>query len=263
MSETSSLFDKQKSDCFSKIDLSRKGSIDEPILKIIETLNTHKNYFSLSSCSGRIVVLREGGSPIDAHQDEASNELTSSVVKAGCAWIHVDHEVVDVDKVLQLIQQHTESQITKGCVVIKFEPLVLHIQCRSTEHAKLLHTVAIEAGFRNSGITLGKSGKVVSAVRSTHALEVPVSDDSGKLLVSPDYIKFILRKSNTKLEENFRRIALFEQKLIEYLSKSGEKPKQKKVNKPRRVKEKIVDHNSENGGDSDFIEIDFLNLDQE
>ena len=114
------------------------------------------------------------------------------------------------------------------------------------------------------GITLGKSGKVVSAVRSTHALEVPITDESGKLLVSPEYIKFILSKSNTKLEENFRRITLFEQKLTQYLSKGSEKPKQRKFNKPRKVKEKIVnDNNSENNGDADFIDIDFLNLNQD
>ena len=38
-----------------------------------------------------------------------------------------------------------------GCVVIKFEPLVLHIQCRDIDAAKLVHTASVEAGFRNSG----------------------------------------------------------------------------------------------------------------
>ena len=50
MSAGKNLFDKQKSECFAKLDLSRKGSIDQPILNIIQTFNQHNDYFSLSSC---------------------------------------------------------------------------------------------------------------------------------------------------------------------------------------------------------------------
>ena len=32
---------------------------------------------------------------------------------------------------------------------------------------------------RNSGFTFGKAGKVVLAIRSTHGLEVPLTDDQG------------------------------------------------------------------------------------
>jgi tRNA(Phe) wybutosine-synthesizing methylase Tyw3 len=45
------------------------------------------------------------------------------------------------------------------------------------------HTCALESGFRNSGITLGKHGKIILAVRSCIGLEVPVTED-GILLVS-------------------------------------------------------------------------------
>ena len=38
---------------------------------------------------------------------------------------------------------------------------------------QLVHLTAVESGFRNSGITVGRAGKFVSAVRSTHGLEVP------------------------------------------------------------------------------------------
>ena len=36
---------------------------------------------------------------------------------------------------------------------------------------------------RNSGLTQGRAGKLVAAVRSTHGLEVPLSTDQGMLLV--------------------------------------------------------------------------------
>lgn len=39
-----------------KLDISRKGSIDEPIVDLIEYINCESNYYTTSSCSGRIVI---------------------------------------------------------------------------------------------------------------------------------------------------------------------------------------------------------------
>ena len=47
--------------------------------------------------------------------------------------------------------------------------------------AKRLLTISTDTGFRNSGFTFGKAGKVVLAIRSTHGLEVPLTDESGNL----------------------------------------------------------------------------------
>lgn len=46
------------------------------------------------------------------------------------------------------------------------------------------------------------------AVRSTHCLEVPLSHE-GRLLVSQEYIEFLVRVANQKMEENIRRIDRF------------------------------------------------------
>uniref|UniRef100_A0A3B5RBE1 tRNA wybutosine-synthesizing protein 3 homolog n=2 Tax=Xiphophorus TaxID=8082 RepID=A0A3B5RBE1_XIPMA len=70
------------------------------------------------------------------------------------------------------------------------------------------HSVAVNSGFRNSGLTVGKTGKIVSAVRSTHGLEVPLSRH-GKLLVDEDYIQFLTQIANQKMEENLRRVQRF------------------------------------------------------
>ncbi|KFV94065.1 tRNA wybutosine-synthesizing protein 3, partial [Eurypyga helias] len=88
-----------------------------------------------------------------------------------------------------------------GDVVLKFEPFVLHVLCRELRDAQLLHSAAIESGFRNSGITVGRGGKIVMAVRSTHCLEVPLSRQ-GKLMVSEEYIEFLVDVANGKMEEN-------------------------------------------------------------
>ncbi len=53
-------FNQAKTSVTSKVDFSRKGSVDEPVQDLLQTLNLHPDLFSLSSCSGRIIILREG-----------------------------------------------------------------------------------------------------------------------------------------------------------------------------------------------------------
>ena len=52
------LFDKQKLETLKTADLSRKGSFDQLIDEFLRCLNKHNDYFTLSSCSGRIVLLK-------------------------------------------------------------------------------------------------------------------------------------------------------------------------------------------------------------
>ena len=53
------VFRKQKLSCLSKIDLSRKGSIDEAVAGIVVFINQCDQYFTTSSCSGRICIYEE------------------------------------------------------------------------------------------------------------------------------------------------------------------------------------------------------------
>ena len=76
---------------------------------------------------------------------------------------------------------------------------------------------SLEAGYRNSGLTVGKAGKIVLAVRSTHGLEVPLTDHQGKRIVDERYIKFITEEANIKLAENETRIINYEIKCNEKL----------------------------------------------
>jgi tRNA wybutosine-synthesizing protein 3 len=188
-----SMFDRQKSVKLAKVDLSRKGSVDAPIVNLLQKLNDHEDYVSLSSCSGRIIVFISG----------------ENNIKKGCDWILVKHDPVveETDDVWDLVQNNLGR---KGVITLKFEPFILHVQCRNFEAAKKLLTSATEAGFRNSGFTSGKAGKVVLAIRSTHGLEVPLSDEDGTLLVDRRYVSFVTGLANTKLALNGEKIKKLE-----------------------------------------------------
>ncbi|XP_072220389.1 tRNA wybutosine-synthesizing protein 3 homolog [Leuresthes tenuis] len=191
-------FGQWKKQCLNKLDLSKKGSVDEDIQHVVSLLNSCKEFFTTSSCSGRIILI-----------DGVPN--SSDVHKRDCVWLFVSHQKCTFDELMSGLSR------SNGDAVLKFEPFVLHIQCQRLEDAQLMHSVAINSGFRNSGLTVNKKGKIITAVRSTHCLEVPLSHD-GKLLVEHEYIHFLTQIANQKMEENFRRLQRFYQNLQAALS---------------------------------------------
>ncbi|CAG5136566.1 unnamed protein product [Candidula unifasciata] len=182
-------FAKQKSDRLKHADLSRKGSVDEALHDVVNLINSMPMYFTTSSCSGRTIVVQN---------QNAENKIQ----KNGCKWLHVTHDKVQVVDIENAVEDLT------GEAVFKFEPMVMHVQCQSLEDARRMHQAAVAAGFRNSGITVGTKGKIITAIRSTHSLEAPLSSE-GKILVSNDYLKYLTASANRKLEENFARIHRF------------------------------------------------------
>lgn len=178
-------FFKEKTEVLQKHDLSRKGSIDSPIHDLVNFINSLNSYFTTSSCSGRTIVFSNTGSK-----------------KKGCNWIFVSHDIISVNEITKHLESHS------GSAILKFEPFVLHTQCLTIEDAQILLRVGVQAGFKNSGISIGKSGKIIVALRSTLSLEVPLSSE-GSLLVSDEYIQFIVNICNEKMLSNWDRIERF------------------------------------------------------
>ncbi|KAM6262363.1 tRNA wybutosine-synthesizing protein 3 homolog [Porphyrio hochstetteri] len=185
-------FAQRKARRLARADASRKGGLDERAAAVVRLLNGRAPFCTTSSCSGRL-VLAQGG---------AAGPSGCGARKADCTWLMVTHDPCVKDDVMAALERAT------GDVVLKFEPFILHVLCQELQDAQLLHSVAMESGFRNSGITVGRGGKVMVAVRSTHCLEVPLSHE-GKLMVSEEYIEFLIHIANQKMEENIRRIDRF------------------------------------------------------
>lgn len=189
-------FDQQKSTSLSKVDLSKKGSVDEPIQDLVNAINQSSDFFTTSSCSGRALLF--------------SYETSDKAKKSDCHWHFTSHHpIVDyADFTASLDQAKTTNP--DSSLILKFEPFVLHVQSRSLSKAKTFHTCALECGYRNSGLTLGKGGKVTVAVRSTLCLEVPLGP-AGGLLVSDAYLRYlVMNVIKDKFDRNTDGIKRFE-----------------------------------------------------
>ncbi|XP_068809669.1 tRNA wybutosine-synthesizing protein 3 homolog [Struthio camelus] len=185
-------FGRRKAQRLARADGSRAGGVDGRVAALLRLLNAQPPFCTASSCAGRVLLAQLPAADSDRYE----------VQKKNCSWLMVTHELCVKDDVMTALEKAT------GDVVLKFEPFVLHVLCQELQHAQLLHAVAINSGFRNSGITVGRRGKIVMAVRSTHCLEVPLSH-KGKLMVSEEYIEFLIHTANRKMEENMRRIDRF------------------------------------------------------
>lgn len=131
-------------------DKSRKGSVDAPIAALVQDLNTRKDMYTTSSCSGRISIFGEAG------------EAERVAGKKGGEWLLASHDTVDVQTVLQALREgvqnsgacsftgvanfrHTWSThlVNAGATyVLRYEAFILAAECESLEAATWLVNTA-------------------------------------------------------------------------------------------------------------------------
>ncbi|KAH9608479.1 hypothetical protein KSS87_000681 [Heliosperma pusillum] len=183
-------------------DKSPKGNIDAPIIPLLSAINNHPSYFTTSSCSGRISIF--------SHKPNSSK---------GGTWAFISHEPADPNPVLDLILPPSLAESTQpesGELVFRFEPLIIAIECKDVGSAQFMVSLAISCGFRESGITSVSGKRVIIAIRCSIRMEVPLGC-RGKIMVSRDYLRYLVEIANDKMSANWKRTQGF----MEGLRKNG------------------------------------------
>ncbi len=181
-------FQKRKKQQFSKKDKSIENGIDKDIRKLCNKINSSKNYYTTSSCSGRIVLI------IDSEKKQENLFLFRT---------HNKTSFREIKKELEKIKM-------KKLIYFKQEPVILHAACSSLENAQKLIDDAKLAGWKSSGII--SSRRFVCELRSTEKLELPI-ENKGKVLISDSYLKLLVKEANKKLARTRKKIKNLE-KLI-------------------------------------------------
>lgn len=179
----------RKNNQLKKIDKSLKGHIDKRIEKLCDSINKTNNYYTTSSCSGRIVLLK------------ARKE------KTGDLFIRTWHDEVSFkDFKLEL-----EKINSKELIYFKQEPCIIHVACRKLEDAQKLINLAMKAGWKRNGI-IASDKRFVAELNSTEKLEFPIFKN--KILFDEIYLKLIVSEANKKLNESWEKIERIERELI-------------------------------------------------
>ena len=183
-------FSEQKKQVLSREDRSRKGSIDKRIVKLCNIINSSNDYYTTSSCSGRIMLY--------ARKSFKKNETE---------WIYVSHEAVKFSDVKKALNK---AGIPKETMWLKAEPMIIHICAKTDGKAAEMLNIAKECGFKRAGIiAMGK--RTIIEITSTEIIDALISG-KGKMLVDDAYVKKLISEGNKKLKRNFERIKKFEDK---------------------------------------------------
>ena len=200
MMSSCTAFDNAKTRVLKRLDKSLKGSIDTPMLPLVESINSTEDLVSTSCCSGRISLF-------------AGKKKTGGFVFCSHEAIHQFSDIES--KISDFLASNNPVSVN-----FKFEPLLLHVEAASLAAADRFLSLAINSGFRNSGIlSLGR--RFVIAVRGCLRLEFPIIDN-GELIASVEYIKRCTEIANKKLIVNLNQINDFHEIFLrEYFPKTS------------------------------------------
>lgn len=178
-------FDESKAavvEAIGKPDKSRQGSVDEAAWPLINTINALDDYYTTSSCAGRINVFLE----------------PSSGKKHDAKWLFVTHDEANPKDVLAVLED-----IPQETLWLRMESPIYHIACRDQEAAVTLLKICQAAGWKRSGIiSTGGSGpkrqRVMIEIVGNERIDTPLSAD-GELHFDKRFTGFLVKKANDKL----------------------------------------------------------------
>jgi tRNA wybutosine-synthesizing protein 3 len=181
-------FDQNKKEILRKKDKSSIQSIDKPIENLCKMINGKKDYFTTSSCSGRIILMKD-------HEKKGPG-----------MFLFRAHEKV----IFSTLKKEIEDalKISKETILFKQEPCLLAISCRDLETQGKLFSLARNNGWKRSGIVTTDKKFIIELV-STENISFPIAD-KGIILVSDDFLKVVLKKANSNLEKTWDKIKRLE-----------------------------------------------------
>ncbi len=191
-------FENGKKTFLSKIDKSRKRDIDEKIRLLIDNINSKPDYFTTSSCSGRVYL------------------WTGSKKKNEVKWLKVSHDFIS-ESFFELNQpsQHNppekglENNAFSGLVWLRVEPLIMHVACRNMIAAnRLLRKARL---ICKKSCLLSASNKIMVEIRGSEFMEMPLFLDGNMLFCGE--ISLLAGLVNAKLSFIFKCIKALEKKI--------------------------------------------------
>ncbi len=196
------MFDNEKKNCLAKIDKSNKQSIDEDIRPLIELINSHKDYYTTSSCSGRILLIEK----------KTEN-------KQDARFKFAEHNKAEFEAIRQSLEH-----IPNNDIWLRQESIIIHVCCRHLEAAeKLLKTVR-DIGIKRAGI-ININKRIMLEIIGTEAMETIIARE-GNMLIEEGYLKTIVAEANKKLGRNQEKInGIYHELKIVFESKNKKIPK--------------------------------------
>jgi tRNA wybutosine-synthesizing protein 3 len=157
----------------------KMGRMDEDFIPLCDFIEKTKNYFTTSSCAGRIALISLG-------EEETKQES---------AFYRKWHRQVKPKEVLDAVNEF------RGKILwFKQEPLIFHLGTNNLENARKILSLCEKAGIKRAGIKVAKEGKFIVEMLGTQNITTPIKE--GKITVDEKYLKYLIKKANEKFATN-------------------------------------------------------------
>ena len=186
-------FSQYKSNAMKKLEHAlSEGLVDEGVISVINSFNSHPDIFTTSSCAGRIqlIILPDIG-----RKDSVQRRKT---------W----HREVTIDDVEGAISEFDIPE--NSIVILQAQSPIFHLSCRTMELAIKLRGIVHSQGWKYSSLITGNNEKwnveILSANRIDNLL-------FRKGVISPpdkDRLGFIIEESNKILVKAQARLEALE-----------------------------------------------------
>lgn len=167
-------------------DKSKKGYIDGEIKELVEAINMLDDYYTTSSCAGRIMLY----------------SVSPKRKKNETAWLFVSHTTITPAQLKSSIMNL--GGLPNDVVYFRFEPLILHVVCRNQTAAEKLLQICNSSGLKHSGI-ISLKNRIILEIIGNDRLDAPIAAN-GRLVLGDDALVLYINDANKKMERNNIRI---------------------------------------------------------
>lgn len=167
--------------------IKKENKVDADIIPILDLLNSLDDFYTSSSCYGRIVLL----------------EIPKIGDKKNANWLGKWHNKIRAEDITSAVKN-----AKKGQLWILAQAPILHIYAKTQKAADKLLKTAISCGFKHSGFkSIDKN--IIIEVASTERLDVPVGKDS-QLFCNNEYMNIIVDIANEIIDRSVMKLARLE-----------------------------------------------------
>ena len=149
------------------------GRVDNKVIPILEMINSIPEYYTTSSCAGRILLL----------------ELPELGDKKHAVFLGRWHHKVSRDEII-----YASSKASSGSIWLLAQSPIFHITAEDLKSADKLLKIGYAAGFKHSCLK-NIDKRIIVELITTERLDVPIGRD-GIILCNEEHLDFIIENSN-------------------------------------------------------------------
>jgi len=166
------------------------NKVDRKIISILNLINKSSEFYTSSSCAGRIVLL----------------EIPKIGDKRNAKFVGIWHRTI---KSIDLLSALKEAKT--GLLWILAQPPIIHVSAKTKSAADRLVKIANASGFKNSAFkSIDKN--IVVEICSTERLDAPIGKD-GILFCNKKYLNLFVNIANEVILKSDLKLNRFKKEL--------------------------------------------------